>query len=240
MFGSYQAGVWSELASVWQPDIVVGASVGSLNAYLIASGCPPDEIERRWLTLNSRPSWKLPLRPTEGIIDDSELAALIEQVCHDWHPKIPLGVVATRLRTLTPELFQGEIGCRHLGASCAVPFFLRLHQLDGAVYADGGLLDPLPLWAAVQMGAMRIVAVNVMEHRPRAIRAVVKGLNCLSPFKAQLPKDHEVIRIAPSSALGPASESIFWEGDRAARWIQAGREDARKLKHLVVECFEHK
>jgi len=38
LFGAWQAGAWAACASHWQPDLIVGASVGSLNGYLIASG----------------------------------------------------------------------------------------------------------------------------------------------------------------------------------------------------------
>src|SRR4051812_49929012 len=49
MFGAYQAGVWKALGNILQPDIVVGASVGALNGWLIAAGSHGDELARRWL-----------------------------------------------------------------------------------------------------------------------------------------------------------------------------------------------
>src|SRR4051794_3224282 len=50
MFGAWQAGAWRALADRFQPDLVVGCSVGSLNGYAIASGETPDALCARWLT----------------------------------------------------------------------------------------------------------------------------------------------------------------------------------------------
>ena len=44
MFGAYQAGAWNVLSQRFQPDMVVGTSVGALNGWAIAGGCPPDEL----------------------------------------------------------------------------------------------------------------------------------------------------------------------------------------------------
>ena len=53
MFGAYQAGAWKTLSREISPDIVVGASVGALNGWLIAGGAPAAELERRWLDPSS-------------------------------------------------------------------------------------------------------------------------------------------------------------------------------------------
>ena len=50
MFGAWQAGVWRGIASRLDrpPDLIVGASVGSLNGYAIAGGATPDELCGFW------------------------------------------------------------------------------------------------------------------------------------------------------------------------------------------------
>ena len=49
MFGAWQAGAWRALAGRFAPDLIVGASVGSLNGYAIAGGATPDELAEFWL-----------------------------------------------------------------------------------------------------------------------------------------------------------------------------------------------
>src|SRR6185369_1497455 len=73
MFGAYQAGVWAALHNSIQLDMVVGASIGCLNGWLIAGGCSGDALAEQWLSLgsSSRVEWRYPKRLSEGIIDFS-------------------------------------------------------------------------------------------------------------------------------------------------------------------------
>jgi hypothetical protein len=48
MFGAYQAGAWRAMAEQFEPDIVVGASVGALNGWSIAAGCSPERLIEAW------------------------------------------------------------------------------------------------------------------------------------------------------------------------------------------------
>ena len=48
MFGAYQAGAWKVLTGSFQPDFIVGASAGALNAWAIAGGCSPAELCDSW------------------------------------------------------------------------------------------------------------------------------------------------------------------------------------------------
>src|ERR1019366_6945645 len=49
MFGAWQAGAWRSLAARFKPDLVVGASVGSLNGYAIAAGWSAADLCHLWL-----------------------------------------------------------------------------------------------------------------------------------------------------------------------------------------------
>ena len=42
MFGAYQVGAWKVLADVFQPDLIVGASIGAVNGWAIAAVRGPD------------------------------------------------------------------------------------------------------------------------------------------------------------------------------------------------------
>jgi Predicted esterase of the alpha-beta hydrolase superfamily len=243
MFGAYQAGVWKELADWFQPDIVVGASIGSLNGWLIAGGCPAEELVRRWLTLEgaSRHRWRLPAFLSDGIIDCTSLNQWIQEMYEEFKPRVEYGLVATETFTLRPKLFRShEITWKHLASSCAVPVFLGHHRIDGTIYSDGGIIDPLPLWAAVEMGATRMVTVNLLKQRPMLLRALAKAARAYSGFREEMYDRLEVVDISPSAPLGPARDSIHWNSENAARWVDLGKKDACVSKHLVVECFERK
>src|SRR5260370_16070387 len=108
MFGAWQGGAWSALAGCFTPDLVVGASVGALNGYLIASGVPPSELREHWLDArNSR---------------YQDLEANIRLLTQRYQPSRPLAVAITDLLRLKPRTVRDEaVTWRHLLASCAIP-----------------------------------------------------------------------------------------------------------------------
>jgi predicted acylesterase/phospholipase RssA len=145
----------------------------------------------------------------------------------------------THTRTLTPQLFEWpQITWQHVAASCAVPLFLRNYRIAGEWYCDGGIVDPLPLAAAVAMGARRIVTVNLLKHRPWLVRAAVRGLRRLSRYAPIVPHDVAVIDVSPDSPLGPVRESMYWSRETAVSRIERGRRDARARKAAIVQWSE--
>jgi NTE family protein len=237
MFGAYQAGVWSELASAFDPDIVVGASAGSLNAWMIACGSTPEELIHRWLHLQDASAlrWRLPRSFDDGCIDGSLLEEEIRRMCR-LRPVREFGVVLTRLPSMRVELFRApNVDWVHIAASCAVPGVLRRYKINGAVYADGGMLDPLPLWAAFEMGATRVVTVNVMKHRPWIVRQGVRALRICACYRPRAPQHALVVDVSPDRRLGSVRDTAVWSRHNAARWIEQGRTDAARARHRVVE-----
>ena len=80
-------------------------------------------------------------------------------------------------RTITGPVITGaNIRVEHLLASCAVPGAAWPRRIDGRWYLDGGLLNPLPVWAAVELGATRIVALNACPEFLRCCSALCESL----------------------------------------------------------------
>jgi len=229
MFGAYQAGVWDAISPFFQPDLVVGASVGSLNGWRIAGGANGADLVDQWSHLASVANirWRFPRRPTEGILDTSALEHTIRDMCANQPPRVEFGVVLTRIPHMRPVLFRSpDVTWRHIAASCSVPLFLTQHRIDGNFYSDGGLVDPLPLQAAIAMGARRIVCVNLLKHRPWPVRASVKALRALAGYAPPDRNSLNIIEISPSQSLGSANDSMRWSQSSTARWIEAGRRDS--------------
>ncbi len=229
LFGAYQAGVWQVLSEAWKPDLVVGASVGSLNGWMIASGCPPAELIERWRNLQPAHElrWRWPSGLAEGLLDCGDLDAYIRDMCANWTPAIPFGLVLTNLRTMRPDLFRApELEWQHLAASCSVPLFLRHHQIGGCWYSDGGLIDPLPVHGAIEMGARTLITVNLLRERPLPVRAAVRALRLYSRYRAEVPAAVRVIDISPRRRLGSARDAMIWSPEHIDCWIEQGRRDA--------------
>jgi NTE family protein len=231
MFGAYQAGAWRELSTSFQPDMVVGTSVGALNSWAIAGGCSPDELIRRWTSPSAAAFLRrrISLLPWRGFFDYDSFSHHIQEFYAAFRPKIPCGVVLADLLRRRPRLVQSEeIKWEHLAGACAIPLGVRAVRVDGRLYVDGGMLNILPLWAAKEMGAAGVVAVNSMPLMPsRAVRTLMGAVHAIVP-KAQEKSGLEVVTIAPPGPLGTLGESLRWNRDTVSRWIERGAEDARR------------
>jgi NTE family protein len=146
-----------------RPDLVVGTSAGSLVAALYADGRTGAELESVALTLDESAitDWSLPSR---GVLRGDALARWVRQQTGGKpieQLKRPLGIVATELATGEPVLFQrGDTGLA-VRASSSVPAVFQPVRIGEREYVDGGLVSPVPVRYARQMGATVVIAVDI-------------------------------------------------------------------------------
>jgi NTE family protein len=238
MFGAYQAGAWQSIAEEFQPDIVVGASVGALNGYSIAAGCPPKLLIERWL--NPESGAALRLFPNagwrNGWFDPAPLRAQAERIVEEFEPAVPFGLVVVQLPFLHTLLVKHpDITAAHLQATCSIPLFLPSVRIHGSRYLDGGLLEKLPLWAALEMGATRIVAIDSLPPVGKWwLRAGTDFARLFKP-RRQYPEDLDLTVVTPSGYLGDANDAVFWKKENIERWVEMGRRDtAAALRRSVT------
>lgn len=229
-FAAYQAGAWEVLSARFSPDIVVGASAGALNAWAVGGGATPSDLTESWLDPACAAAFTIRQRPGLAIYDPVPLYARIEALWKAYRPRIEVGIVALELPRLRPRLFRDdEIGWRHLAASCALPFGYPPVRLGGKLHVDGGLLGALPLWAAAEMGATEIVAIDVFDRGPSSpLRAAIHAFRTMLPRPPRLSAGVEVRLIVPSRSLGPLRNSACWDPKAVERWVALGRADAAR------------
>ena len=81
----------------------------------------------------------------------------------------------------------------------------------------------LPIWAAAEMGARRVIAVNVLPDLPsRVIKTTVSAIRNVRPFRPLLPQELEVVRIDAPTGMGSAKDALYWKRDNVERWIELG------------------
>ena len=211
-----------------QPDLVVGTSAGSLVAALYASGKNSTQLRRVAETMEEAEitDWMMPIL-NRGALRGEALARyvntqvggrLIEQM------KIPLGIVATDLHNGEPMLFQrGNTGSA-VRASSAVPAVFQPVKIGAREYVDGGLVSPVPVRQAREMGANVIIAVDIStdpEGSPASdtFQILMQTFNIMGKsLNTVLLKDADVV-------VKPALMGVK-SADFAARRksIEAGRE----------------
>jgi NTE family protein len=238
MFGAYQAGAWQALAPRFAPDIVVSASVGALNGLPIAAGCSPEKLIARWLDPESGGTLKLLPNAGwgRGWFDPVPLRAQAESILAEFVPKVPFGLVLIRLPRLRTVLVKyPHITAAHLQATCSIPLFLPSVRIDGKRFLDGGLLEKMPLWAAVEMGATRIIAIDAL---PRVgdwwLRAGRDAARIFKP-RRRYPLHVQITVVRPSGYLGDARDAVFWKRENVARWIEMGRRDTENAMRGMVK-----
>lgn len=243
-FGAYQVGAWRELSRWFTPDIVIGTSVGSLNAWAIAGGADAGWLERMWRDPALAPEFRFgwPQSWRSGILRSDKAETVIRNLHAHWRPVREVGIVLTAVRGLRQRLFQGEqVGWEHLAGSCAIPFFLPMPKIGGQVWADGGLFDSVNEWAAVEMGATRVITVDCW--RPRGVPVLDWGVGwladrrrhtALSPVR-QVPVQR--VLIEPAGPLGSMMDTLRWDPGRLDEWMELGARDAREKKQFFRDMF---
>lgn len=237
MFGAYQAGVWAEMAGWFRPDVVVGASIGAVNAWAVAAGGDPEEWVGQWLDFREAAvsRFRFPRSPVSGCVDREAFEGFMERHWARFRPRIPVGVVLTDALRLKPFVVETPgVTWRHLAASCAVPLILPQYRLEGRWCADGGLLAALPMWAAIEMGVEVAVGVNILPRGGAAWLRAARGLlHAASGWTAGEDGAVRQVVIEHEKALGPLVETTRWRREAAERWVELGRRDARRARGAV-------
>ena len=153
-----------------RPDIVVGSSAGSVIATLLASGATGNDLNRLALNLDEATiaDWGLPFTGRfGGLIKGDALQNMVNREVQNRsieQMRIPLGIVATDLQSGKGVLFRtGNTGLA-VRASCSVPGVFQPAVIGGKEYVDGGLVAPVPVSYARQMGATIVIAVNISSE----------------------------------------------------------------------------
>jgi NTE family protein len=148
-----------------KPDFVVGTSAGSLVAALYASGKNGAQLQTVAETMEEAAltDWTLPF-VSRGMLRGEALARYVSgQVggkTIESFP-LPLGIVATDLHSGQGVLFMRGDTATAVRASSAVPAVFQPVKIGTREYVDGGLVSPVPVRYARQMGAEVVIAVDI-------------------------------------------------------------------------------
>jgi len=153
-----------------RPDIIVGSSAGSVIAALFASGATGNDLNRLALNLDEATiaDWGLPFAGRfGGLIKGDALQNMVNREVQNKtieQMRIPLGIVATELQSGKGVLFRNGNTGQAVRASCSVPGVFQPTVIGGKEYVDGGLVAPVPVSYARQMGATLVIAVNISSE----------------------------------------------------------------------------
>ena len=152
------------------PDLLVGASVGSVVAVLYGCGKSARDIEQMALDLKPLSLGRLAIggnvRLSGSAISDmvrSEVSGLMLE-----RMRTPVVCVAARMSDGRLMGFNaGDAGVA-VQASCAIEGQFTPVRIRGEQYVDADLHQPLPVRLARQLGATRVLAIDASAHEERA------------------------------------------------------------------------
>ena len=148
-----------------KPDLVVGTSAGSLVAAIYASGKTGAQLQTVAETMEEAAltDWTLPFL-SRGMLRGEALARYVSSQVGgktiESFP-MPLGIVATDLHSGQGVLFMRGDTATAVRASSAVPAVFQPVKIGTREYVDGGLVSPVPVRYARQMGAEVVIAVDI-------------------------------------------------------------------------------
>lgn len=204
-----------------RPDLVVGSSVGALNGTFLAADPTLAQVEALaeiWRALTDGSVFATPrrrqlvnvMRGRSHVLEDHGLRDLIRRLSpvEDLGDcRVPMQVVTTDIEVGAPAWFTNGAVEDILTASAALPGLFPPVELNGRLHVDGGVLEPLPVGRALDLGVATTYVLDVTagtassgvrdSRRPRSALEV-------------LVRSFEVSRVAHT----PAPETLARPGQR--------------------------
>ena len=170
--GSVQAGMLKALEQVdIRPDMLLGCSVGAMNAAYVAGGGTADGLADIWTNLKG--SRMFPLQPVLGL--QAFMGKRVNFVPNDGvrrvlnknltfrrleDAQVPLTVMATDLLTGTEVRLTEGNAIRSILASISLPGVFPPVAIDHHLLVDGGIANNTPISAAIEAGATEVWVLN--------------------------------------------------------------------------------
>ena len=220
--GAVQVGMLRALAGFGVvPDLVVGASVGAINAVYYAGANTPEgivQLETVWGRIRRQDVFHLTwlsgmvglVRRGGYLVDPMALSRLLQRhlpCTHLEHSRVPCHVVATDALTGDEVILSSGEAVAALRASTAIPGLLEPVTLDGRMLVDGGVANNTPISTAVELGATHVIVLPTgfpcAAGRPPAgpIAMALHALNLL--VARQLVRDTERFRAVVHVSVVP-------------------------------------
>lgn len=162
-----------------RPDLFVGCSVGALNAAFLAVDPTParlDDLERVWRkldradvfgrgrTMSATHTLLRAVRRDDHLYEPDALRNLVRA----WVPLKDLGDTAVPCHVVTTDLVHGTPCWWSTGdpvtvltASACLPALFPPVEMGGSLHVDGGVVAPVPVDRALDLGALRVWVLDV-------------------------------------------------------------------------------
>ena len=215
-------------ASDIHPVVVSGTSAGSVVGALYASGMDPFQMQQHAIALDEASIRDVSLF-SGGMVKGQKLQDyvndLVGQRAIERMP-MPFAAVSTQLETGQRTVFtRGNTG-QAVRASSSIPGVFEPVAIGRFHYVDGGIVSPVPVDAARQLGAEFVIAIDISNKASgKTPGSLLGNVNQSITIMGQQLGRQELARadvvIRPGvSTIGPADfeqrNQAILEGEKAA------------------------
>jgi len=244
-----------------KPSIIAGCSMGSLIGAAYASGFSAREIAEhacdvlgnkidaaRHIFSNPNKS-VFNLVDLKGLsalrIDGEELAALVlpdgyAQRVEDT--EIPLKIVATDFHAQKETVFTEGPLLQAVAASIAIPGIIAAPEIDGRLYVDGGMTNPVP-FDLITNDAEFIVAVDVTGRPPSGKRKHLSNFELasgamLTMFRqiAMLKREHAPPHVYIEPAINQFTAADFFKVREILAVAKPAKEELKRALEIRLNA----
>lgn len=216
------------------PDLVVGCSAGAIFGALWAVGLDLYRAER----LLVYPGFTKKLfdvsMPTDGLFKGDKLLEVMRLLTKDAmfeDLEIPLAIAATDLETGELVVFREGSVAQAVRASISIPGVFKPYHYRERILVDGAVKNRLPVHVAREMGANKVLAIDVKRGLNNRLNSAVDVLlQSIEILQEEVFFCHSLdadLLIQPE--VGHIGSLQF---DTAAETIRIGRETA------MAKCSE--
>ncbi|MDQ3947266.1 MAG: patatin-like phospholipase family protein [Actinomycetota bacterium] len=249
--GSIQVGMLKALVeSGITPDVLVGTSIGSVNAAFLAADPSPGHVEELcelWRAVRSRDvfTWN-PLRMAHAALRRGSLFPpegwrrfLTERIPYERieDAAVPLRIMVTDFEDGSPVILESGPVIDAVVASTCLPGIFPPQQIGDHLYLDGVLADQVPLKPAMDAGAdtVYVLAPSLASPSPdvRSPGQILRHALTILLFPRirldalGLPDRHPKLKIVQIPSVG--AQVALWDMSRHDELIETAYQETKEF-----------
>jgi NTE family protein len=249
--GSLHVGMLKALLEAGiKPDVVVGTSIGAVNAAHLAFDPSLEQLERLqecWCGVRARDIFPVgPVQNSRALFRKGGFFS-----SHKWEKfltdrlpyrtfdetAVPLRITATDYEEGQSVVFDSGSVVDAILASTALPAIFPPHEIDGRCYIDGAISDQMPLKVALEAGAHTVYVMAVNMPSPpldrRSPLTILRHSLTILLFPRirldalDLPVQHEKVRIVQVPSV--STQVSLWDMSRHQELIDTAYQSTKEF-----------
>lgn len=220
-------------------DYIAGNSVGSMIGAVYALGVSWKEMYDFVLSINERSFF-----PKKNWFSYMS-AEVIEQMADHYLEGKTFGDLQKPFCAIAVDIKRGRLDrlcsgnvSKALSASCAVPGVFQPVVMGDKIYVDGGTMRSIPTEAVRDMGAKKVVGINLNSHRGNGTDSLRRRDVFLAAYKLTVNVNSEICEKYADVMIKPdLCDYLPFSFRDAKEMVKIGEESANKHLSEIIKLL---